>query len=75
MKSASSHNMNQHYYHRNSPIYTSLDKASNSKDFTIKKSKLKAQESKALNSNNFLYLNLGENTKTSNKIWKEKKKY
>ncbi len=75
MQSASSHNIDQHYYHRNQPIYASLDKASNSKDSTVKKSKPQAQELKALNSNNSLHLNLGENAKTSNKTWKEKKKH
>ncbi len=56
-------------------MYTSLDKANNSKDSKTKKSKLKAQELKSANSNNSLRPDLGKNTETSNKTQKKKKKH
>lgn len=75
MQSFSSRNIDSHCYCWNQPVHASLDKASNSKDSKIKESKSKAQEPKASNINNFLRFDLGGNTKTSDKAWKEKKKH
>lgn len=75
MHLASSQNIDQYFYRRNRPVHNSLDKTNNSKDFKTEKSKSKAQEPKALNSNHFLLFNPKGNAKTSDKAWKEKKKY
>lgn len=74
MQLASRHNIDQCCYRGSQPVHTSLDKASNSKDFRIEKSKPKAQEPKALNSNSSSLLNQRRNTETSNKAWKKKEK-
>ncbi len=75
MQLASNYNIDKRYYHKNWSVHASLDKASNSKDFKIEESKPKIQEPKTSNLNNSLRLNLKRNIKTSNKAWKEKKKY
>ena len=70
MQSASSRNIDQHCYWRNQPVYASLDKAYNSNDSKTEESKLKAQESKALNlnSNNSLRPDLRGNAETFDKV-------
>lgn len=71
MQLVSSHNIDQYCYCKNQPIYTSLNKTT--KNFIIEKSKPKAKKLKAPNSS--LCLNQDENTKTSNKVQKEKKNH
>lgn len=71
MQLTSSHDMDQRSYYKNRPVYASLNKST--KDSKIEVPKQKDQELKALN--NSLRPDQGENIKTSDKAWKEKKKY
>lgn len=68
MQSASSRNIGQRYYYGNQPMHTRLKKAKNPNKSKNKESKLKAQELKPPS-------NSSGTTETSNKVWKEKKKY
>lgn len=60
--------MNQYYYCKNKLAHTSLNKASNYKNYKIEESKPKTQKLKASNLNNFWYIDPKENVKTVDRV-------